>query len=276
MPNVARTLEDTIQFYANRLGQWWPNDWWPGQDNDANDCAAFMSAGLYGMNKYGGPVFTYVSQLQNNTAYGQRFFSKSGIRRGDLMGFSWGMNNDYDHTEMALNSPDANGNFLTIGTNAGPTDRVAVRTRNVKYVLSYFRPNYPTSGGAALPGTGDEFVMDAATKAAVKEVVSDVVTRDVRPRGYTCSEHPNEKITVDWRLGSEDKAKIGFIEHGDGQIDSLEDNYQYVGDEPTQFKTLPHKGIETVLRLALGVDPLFTRKGAFGEFVTKIETERDK
>ena len=205
MPNVARPMEDTIGLAARYLGWSWPNPWWTAQTNAADDCAAFISWLLYGLNSYGNPVFTYVSQLQNNIAYGQRFYSKQGIQRGDVAGFSWEMDpNSYDHTEMALTPADAFGFFLTIGTNASPGDDVRVRTRHVKYITSYFRPNYPSPAGAGVPAPTPEEIEE--------EDMSTIFYKDAE-NGFiyafdTATPSGQPALTVLGRAGS---GTIGFL-----------------------------------------------------------------
>jgi hypothetical protein len=109
-----------------------------------------VSWALFGLNgEY--PFHTYVSGVIERAGLG--FHSGSyGIQRGDAVGFLWGGSNNYDHIELALESPDSNGSFRTIGTNAAPSDAMAIRWRSTRYVVAYGRPAYlAPSGGGSTP-----------------------------------------------------------------------------------------------------------------------------
>ncbi len=157
MPAVLGTLEGTIAKMAAYLGTRWPNPWWPTGVSAYDDCAACVSWALFGLNGRQ-PFQTYVSGVIERS--GLEFHrGSSGLRRGDAVGFLWGGNNNYDHIELALSSPDGAGNFQTIGTNASPTDNMAVRWRNTRYVVAYGRPGYLSpAGGGESPIEEDDFM----------------------------------------------------------------------------------------------------------------------
>lgn len=97
----------------------------------------------------------------------------------------------------------------------------------------------------------------------LREQVSDIVTRDERPRLLGCTEHDGERILIDWDLPSDDPAKVAYPE-SENQIVSLgRKNRDFIGDKPEQARLGPHSWLETQIALARGTDPLFTPKGNF-------------
>ena len=152
MPDVLYTLEETIARLAAQQGVRWPNPWWPTGNASYDDCAAAMSWALFDLRPSGWPWETYVSGVIERSGLEKRT-DVWGIRRGDVLGFLWpGSGQNYDHTEMALGSPNDRGQVLTIGTNAGPGDNMAVRVRSISNVVAYARPGYvSTAGGGGTP-----------------------------------------------------------------------------------------------------------------------------
>lgn len=159
MPDLLnRSMEDMLAAMAARFGARWPNDWWPHGNPTYDDCAACVSYFLFGLNSYGNPFYSYVSQLQNYfAAQGRRTWGNGGIQRGDILAFSWTQDRDsFDHTEIALGPVSPMGLITSRGTNSNPGDDLRDRTRSAAYVVSYSRPAYPgtsTAGGGAKPIT---------------------------------------------------------------------------------------------------------------------------
>jgi hypothetical protein len=152
VPNLVASLEGTIARAGSQLGQWWPNVWAPHGNPTWNDCAMFVSWVLWGLPANGAPYQTVVSGLIERS--GLEFHAgHSGIRRGDVIGFRWNRVDNYDHTEIALSSPNASGFFQTIGANGGGNDKVAIHTRSTIDVHNYARPNYPATGTASSGST---------------------------------------------------------------------------------------------------------------------------
>lgn len=155
MPDLVASLEGTIARLFGELGTRWPNPWaaYYGNSPAIDDCAMSISWALWGLQSNGAPFQTVVSGIIERSGL-QFLAGNQGIRRGDAIGFRWSTDVNYDHIELALSSPDGAGNFLTIGTNAGPGDDMAVRTRNIAYVHNYARPAYPGfAGGDTTPIT---------------------------------------------------------------------------------------------------------------------------
>lgn len=148
MPELVASLEGTIARAGAQLGAWWPNPWWPTGNSSYNDCAAFVSWCLWGLNGRQ-PYQTIVSGVIERS--GLEFHAgAAGIRRGDVAGFRWTLADNYDHTELVLSSPSALGMIQTIGANGGGSDKVAIHTRSTGYVHNYARPAYQgtvTAGG---------------------------------------------------------------------------------------------------------------------------------
>lgn len=133
---TAHTLEDTIAWEVARLGisrRDAASDWDAGPSID--DCALFQSMAVFGRFGVAWNVDVFES-LPDGTYHA----GKAGLQRGDVVLFNWN-GGVPDHTEMALMSPDAGGNFRTIGVNGSDTIACAYRIRN-GYVQGYFRPNY--------------------------------------------------------------------------------------------------------------------------------------
>jgi hypothetical protein len=144
MPAPIRTLAETIGWEQARLGRsrLTQNDWAAGASID--DCALFQSTAVFGQKAaWNVDVF----KTLDGGAYHP---GKAGLQAGDVVLFDWNGNGVADHTELALSSPDAGGNFQTIGANGSDTIAVAYRTRN-SYVLGYFRPSYPQPPAPAQP-----------------------------------------------------------------------------------------------------------------------------
>lgn len=163
MVALVDTLEGTIARLVSQLGVSWPNAWWPGGNDGAdNDCAAFQSWGLWGLNANNAPYQYNVSGVIERS--GLPFHAgNQGIQRGDIPGFRWSTAVNYDHIGMALASPNSAGWFKTIDAN-GPTNKVAYTMRNISDVHNFVRPNYPTTGtagGDATPinNSGTEYDM---------------------------------------------------------------------------------------------------------------------
>jgi len=148
MPNPQRSLEDTLALMGSRGGQSWPNDWWPTGNGRYDDCAAFVSWALFGLNGRQ-PFYTYVSQIQNwGRNLGVWHNRATGLRRGDVIAFDWDGDGDPDHTEICVSTSNGGAWVTSRGTNANPGDDVRDRTRSTAYVLSYIRPNYPNTASA--------------------------------------------------------------------------------------------------------------------------------
>lgn len=151
MTTPLLTLEDTIGLLHSQLGVSWPNPWWPHGVPTYNDCAAFQSWGLFGLNG-DQPFHIVVSDLIERS--GLEFHAgNQGIRRGDLLGLRWSAQVNYDHIGMALGPPDATGHIQTIDANGG-TNKVAVSVRSILNVHNFARPHYPatsTAGGGGIP-----------------------------------------------------------------------------------------------------------------------------
>lgn len=143
MPNVLQSREATISKMLTQSGVSWPNPWWPNGRSSYDDCAAAVSWALFGLND-GQPFQTYVSGVIERAGL-TKYNGSYGLQRGDVVGFLWGGDNNYDHTELALSEADSRGNFQTIGTNAAPSDAMAIRARNTRYVVAYARPAYLAS-----------------------------------------------------------------------------------------------------------------------------------
>lgn len=141
MPNPIRTLEQTIAWEHARLGKsrlLGNADWAGGRDVD--DCALFQSTAVFGFKAaWNVDVFETIGG-------GTYRHGKVGLRRGDVVLYDW--DGDGSHTEMALTSPDSNGNFQTIGANRDASAAVKTGIRN-GYVQGYFRPNYKTASKPA-------------------------------------------------------------------------------------------------------------------------------
>lgn len=177
MPNVVRSREAAIALGLSVMGRRWPNEWWPTGNSAYDDCAAFVSWLLFGLNgQY--PYQTYVSGVVERS--GLEFHrGAAGLARGDAIGFLWSNDgSNYHHTELALSSPDGAGWFQTIGTNAGPNDDVAIRFRHISNVAAYGRPAYPSTP-AGLPG-GPTLEDELAT---VLDSILNAVRRDGGARG---------------------------------------------------------------------------------------------
>lgn len=112
-----------------------------------------------------------------------------------------------------------------------------------------------TAGDGGSTPFGDEF--DMATLEDLKRTVSDVVTRDERPRLLECTTHKNCWVTIDWDLPSNDPAKIGYPK-SKGQIESLAGYRDFLGDDYAQARKFPHHDIVVQIGLARGTDDLFT------------------
>lgn len=161
------TMEDSIGRMYGQLGVGWPNPWaspYFGNNPSINDCAMACSWADYGLQWNNAPYYSLVSALIQRS--GQPNYEWAwGIGRGDNVGFLWsGSTQNVDHVEKALNSPDGAGNFLTIGTNAGPYDNMAIRTRNVAQVVMFSKPNYKKpspagGGGTPIYNTLEEEIM---------------------------------------------------------------------------------------------------------------------
>jgi hypothetical protein len=149
MTTPRASLEDTIALLRGQIGVSWPNPWWPEGVPAFNDCAAFQSWGLFGLNG-DQPYQTVVSGLIERS--GLEFHAGNvGIQRGDLLGLRWSAQVNYDHIGMALGPPNAAGVVQTIDANGG-TNKVALSTRSVRNVHNFARPNYPatsTAGGGS-------------------------------------------------------------------------------------------------------------------------------
>jgi hypothetical protein len=165
MPTLQRSLEDTLAVMGAEGGKSWPNPWWPTGISAYDDCAAFVSWALFGLNGRQ-PFYTYVSQIQNwGRSLGTWHSRAAGLQRGDVIAFDWDGDGDPDHTEVCV-SVSADGLRVTSrGTNANPGDDVRDRTRSTAYVLSYIRPAYPAtasaSTGAGTPIQEDDMFTDA-------------------------------------------------------------------------------------------------------------------
>lgn len=150
MPKLVSSLEGTIARMGSQLGVRWPNPWWPTGVPAFDDCAAFVSWALWGLNG-NQPYQTVVSGLVERSGF-EFHTGRIGIRRGDLLGFRWTQDVNYSHIEVALGPADGHSNVRTIGANAGPGDSVAIRTRPTFYVHNFARPNYTAlAGGPTTP-----------------------------------------------------------------------------------------------------------------------------
>lgn len=142
MTAPIRTVEEAIAWETARTGLSRldaRNDWAAGRSID--DCALFQSMAVFGQR-----VAWNVDVLKR---YGTYTPGKAGLRRGDLVLFDWEGNGVGNHVEMALESPNAAGAFLTIGANRDSTYQVKTGTRN-GYVMGHVRPAYPAPAPASV------------------------------------------------------------------------------------------------------------------------------
>ena len=66
MPELLnRSPEEVLNAMARSWGTTWPNPWWPSGNSGYDDCVACVSYYLFGLNSFGNPYYTYVSQIQN-------------------------------------------------------------------------------------------------------------------------------------------------------------------------------------------------------------------
>lgn len=176
-----RTVDEVIRIAGTGIGKWWPNPWWPGGNSTFNDCAAFVSWALYGLNG-NKPIYTYVPYIMDRairegrwtggkalTPRPQTRTNSDGIRRGDIVIFDWRFRGSRDHVGIALQEP-RNGGILTRQANNGgggmgnayTNDPAADVNYPTQFVLGYYRPAYKTtttSGGNTSPITEEEVDM---------------------------------------------------------------------------------------------------------------------
>lgn len=164
MPTLQRSLEETLALMGSEGGRTWPNDWWPTGNSAYDDCAAFVSWALFGLNGRQ-PFYTYVSQIQTwGRNLGVWHNRAAGLQRGDVIAFDWDGDGDPDHTEICVSTSNGGAWVTSRGTNANPGDDVRDRTRSTAYVLSYIRPPYPnsaTAGNGSTPIQEDDMFTDA-------------------------------------------------------------------------------------------------------------------
>lgn len=272
MPEPIRSLESTLGVMAQYGGTSWPNPWWPTGNPAYDDCAAAVSWAVFGLNSYGNPFYSYVSQIQNYFAsIGRRYWGRSGIQRGDILAFSWTQDPaSFDHTEIALGPVSPMGLITSRGTNANPGDDMRDRTRSAAYVVSFARPNYagsstPAGGGGStiIPNQEDALsaaevqqIMDAINQSAAD--VKNALRRDERYRLFK-NAGTGEVIGINY------DAPVGFrilyANGGEAQTDAWFSRYQIVGDDWSQALSVAPENWQTLLNLANGVDSAYTRKG---------------
>lgn len=138
-PPVKLSAAGTLTKMKAQFGKSWPNPWWPTGNSKYNDCAAAVSWALFGL-KGDQPYYTVVSQLL--AGIGGVHMGNAGLKAGDVIGFDWGYGNNYDHTEVCVSVNRTAGTVTSRGTNSNPGDDMRDRTRSLKYVKSYARPDY--------------------------------------------------------------------------------------------------------------------------------------
>lgn len=176
MTDLVAGLEGTIARAYTQLGVWWPNPWWPSGNSSFDDCAAFVSWVLWGLDG-GAPRQTIVSGIVERSGL-QMIAGNQGIRRGDLLGLRWSDDVNYDHIAIALAAPDGNGYVSTIEANGGGNDLVAVRSRNIGYVHNYARPAYP-----GFASEGSTPLLDNTTDLLLENTMSWRIIRKNKPAG---------------------------------------------------------------------------------------------
>lgn len=143
MPTPAGTYAARRAWAIARLGHSRQDqvgrDWTPRTDVD--DCALFQSAMVFGDRSYACWNVDGFKSIGGGTYHR----GPAGLRVGDVVLFDWDGNGVGNHTENAESSPDAAGNFRTLGANGRGSIAVAFRTQNTRYVLGYFRPSWPAS-----------------------------------------------------------------------------------------------------------------------------------
>jgi len=170
MPELLnRSPDELLNAMAASFGATWPNPWWPSGNSAYDDCAACVSFYLFGLNSFGNPFYTYVSQIQSwGRDRGVWHDGWEGVQRGDVVAFDWDGDGDPDHTEIVVAVYPRSGTVTTRGTNSGPGDDLHDSKRSVGYILSYIRPPYLQ---------GDEF--DMASLDDLNRIVNDAVSRAI-------------------------------------------------------------------------------------------------
>lgn len=190
MPDLLpRSMEDMLAAMGapGVWGRTWPNPWWPNGTSAYDDCAACVSFYLFGLSPTGSPYFTYVSQIQNwGRQAGVYHDGSAGVQRGDVLGFDWNGDGDYDHTEIVVAVSPGGSVVTSRGTNSNPGDDMRDRTRSARYILSYIRPPYQGS-----PGQGDEF--DMASLDDLRQIVDAAVSNAIGAIGQS---RQNEKTAI--------------------------------------------------------------------------------
>lgn len=152
MPTLTRTREEALTIAGAGLGTHWPNPWWPGGSPSHNDCAAFVSWALYGLNGRT-PFITWVPDFMKLAVEQGRWTEgATGLQRGDLPIFDWHGRGSRDHIGIALEG--ARGNRVLVrqtnnaGSRGGARDAAADLSYSTALVLGHYRPPYAASGSS--------------------------------------------------------------------------------------------------------------------------------
>lgn len=187
-----RTLDEVLDVARSGLGTWWPNPWWPTGASSHNDCMAFVSWALYGLNGRQ-PFYTYVPHIMDRAIregrwHGGKALTKrptdqryaDGIRAGDVVIFDWRFVGSRDHVGIALGAPKDGGIRVRQANNGGGgTGRGGVRdpaediTYGTQFVLGYYRPPYRSSapaGGNTSPIGDDDMALSREVQAQLDRI----------------------------------------------------------------------------------------------------------
>ncbi|WP_431218371.1 CHAP domain-containing protein [Leifsonia xyli] len=268
MPELLnRSPDEVLAAMGASFGTTWPNPWWPSGNSAYDDCAACLSYYLFGLNSFGNPYYTYVSQIQNwGRDRGVWHPGSDGVQPGDVLAFDWDGDGDPDHTEIVVAVSPGGSTVTSRGTNSNPGDDLRDRTRSAGYILSYIRPPYLQ---------GDEF--DMASLDDLRQIVDDAVRnatatrtsavrREGRGRLYYCATPPPglpHFIVIFWdRTSNNILYANADADGGERQARNWSELYYQTADTVEQAKASPIEPdrFRKLIDFALGKDSAFVNQ----------------
>lgn len=161
-PELKRSRELVLATARSELGTWWPNPWWPTGKSDHNDCMAFVSWALYGLDG-NQPYYAWVPSIMERAIREGRWkgvterdgrrgdwAATRDIQAGDIVVLDWYFRDSRDHVVIAT-GPILYGVLPCIQTNnggggtGGGSDSVRLIGYPERFILGRYRPPYPAS-----------------------------------------------------------------------------------------------------------------------------------